>query len=56
MGYLAACTQPKWPNQFGSLEFWWSVYISSTSVFLVIFVSNLTPILNWIMDSIKSEK
>ena len=24
--YLAACTQPKWPNQVGSLDFWGSVY------------------------------
>ena len=30
-GYLAACTQPRWPNYFGSLEFWCSVYNSSTS-------------------------
>ena len=28
-------TQPKWPNQVGSLHFWWSVYSSSTSFFLV---------------------
>ena len=31
---LAVCTQPKWPNQVGSLDFWQSVYSSSTSVFL----------------------
>ena len=23
-GYLAACTQPRWPNQVGSLDFWCS--------------------------------
>ena len=33
-GYQAACTQPKWPNQVGSLDFCWSVFSSSTSFFL----------------------
>ena len=32
--YLAACTEPKWPNQVGSLDFWWSVYGTSTLFFL----------------------
>ena len=32
--YLAACTQKKWRNQVGNLDFWWSVYSSSTSFFL----------------------
>ena len=31
---LAACIQPKWSNQVGSLDFWWSVYSSPTSFFL----------------------
>ena len=30
----AICTQPKWPNQVGSLDFGWSVYSSSTSFLL----------------------
>ena len=34
LGYPAACWQPKQPNQVGSLEFWGSVYSSSTSFFL----------------------
>ena len=29
--YLAACAQPKWSNQVGSLDFRWSVYSSSLS-------------------------
>ena len=24
--YLAACTQPKWTNQFGSVDFWWFLH------------------------------
>ena len=31
---LAACTLPKWPNQVGSLDFLWSVYISLNWFFL----------------------
>ena len=34
LGYLAACWQPKHPNQVGSLQFWRSVYSFSTSFFL----------------------
>ena len=34
LGYPPACWQPKHPNQVGSLEFWRSVYSSSTSFFL----------------------
>ena len=32
--YLGVCTQPKWTNQVSRMDFWWSVYSSSTSFFL----------------------
>ena len=34
--FIWSAAKPKWPNQIGSLDFWCSVYSSSTSYFLVI--------------------
>ena len=31
---IPAYTQPKWPTQFGSLDFWWSIYSSFTSFYI----------------------
>ena len=44
--YLACYTQPKWPTQVGSLDFWWSVYSYSTSFFLVVKQWLMWPLLH----------
>ena len=42
--YLAACTKPKQSNQIGSLDFFWSVYSSSTTFYLVFICHSQKPI------------